>query len=85
VDRFFLQLRTPIDFEKEVGKEADSSQMKTVGLLAMVTGAALTPLACFGETTAQKGAALFVAGFVIAIGTLLYVGGKLRDRRTGVN
>lgn len=82
VDRFFKQFHTPIDYAKEVGKDESHSQMQMVGRLATIMGVALTFLVFFGNTTAQRLAALFVSGSVTAIGLLLFLGGMAKERKS---
>ncbi|AQQ71051.1 Na(+)/glucose symporter [Limihaloglobus sulfuriphilus] len=73
VKEFFVRMKTPIDFAREVGVGNDSRQSRMVGRICLVIGAAVcflmllpNPWSFFGRF-----GILFVGGFVAAIGLLL--------------
>ncbi|MBN2584228.1 MAG: hypothetical protein JXL80_14290 [Planctomycetes bacterium] len=76
VDRFFTMIKTPIDFAREVGKEEDVGQLKLVGGLGLIMGAAMTPLIIVARFTEGKIAAAFVSLFVIGVSGFLYLWGR---------
>ncbi len=82
VDEFFRRIRTPVDYEREVGADESHVQMKMVGWIAVLMGGALMGLIFFGRNTAERVAAMFVACSVLVLGLLLYVGGLRRARRS---
>lgn len=79
VDAFFTRINTPVDYEREVGRDERYVQMKMVGGLSALTGALLLTLIIFAQTAAHRYAALFVGGSVMLIGLALWIGGKRRE------
>ncbi len=87
VDVFFRQLHTPVDFRKEVGRDADHTLLKMVGGLGLIMAGAIAVLAFFGRDADGRynaidvGAVLFIAVFITAVALPLYLAGRARARR----
>ncbi|QQE11589.1 hypothetical protein JD969_19220 [Planctomycetota bacterium] len=83
-DDFFKTMRTPIDFDKEVGDANDGQQGKIVGSICMFIGGCISALILIpGNTWGIDGrlGILFVGGVVAAVGTLLYFSGRKHDAK----
>ncbi len=87
VDEFFKKIRTPVDFEKEVGEDADHSIMKIIGTLGLVIAAAITILVFWAKdkktgeySTEGILSVLFVSAFIAAISTIMLVIGIKKQR-----
>lgn len=79
VDRFFVQMRTPVDFEREQGHSEDRTQLRTLGRLSFVYGAFVMLLAFIPNEPLGRLGFVAVGGIVGGVGSLL-----LRaSRRTG--
>ncbi|MEM6854287.1 MAG: transporter [Planctomycetota bacterium] len=70
VDRFFKNMHTPIDFEKEVGPANDLSQLNIMGAFAIIIGVFVCGLVLLDNPMAGRLGILFVGGFVAAVGLL---------------
>lgn len=87
VDAFFEQIRTPVDFEKEVGGAVDHSLMKMIGTLGLVMAGAISILAFFAKneqgqyTVAGLLSVLFVVGFVATISAMMLILGIRSERK----
>lgn len=75
VNAFFTRMHTPVDFEREVGSGNDLSQLKIIGLFAIVTGGMINLLMLFPDTWHDRLAVLFVGGTVMSVGGLLWLVG----------
>jgi len=77
VDTFFKQLRTPIDFEKEVGEPMDNMLLKMIGKLGLVIAGGILLLLFFAKDTEGhcSGSSilsiLFVAAFIGTLSTIM--------------
>lgn len=80
VDQFFKQRDTPVNFEMEVGKDSDHSLLKVVGGLGMVMAAAVSVLLLFARDWTERGAVLFIVGFMSVVFGPLYVIGVRKAR-----
>lgn len=76
VDRFFEAMRTPIDFEKEVGAGKDSVQSKTLGILCLIYGGFVLLMTLVPNPLTGRLAFLFCGGLIAGIGWLLYKASK---------
>jgi len=82
VDNFFTQIRTPIDFKREVGKDMDHSLMTIIGRLGLVIAAAIAVLVIFARDKSGRWdianvlGVLFVAAFVATISWIMNSIGK---------
>ncbi len=71
VDAFFKEIKTPVDFKAEVGEGNDLQQLKIVGGLGLVIGAAISLLLFAAHEPAHRIAVGFVALFILSISSLL--------------
>ena len=76
VDKFFTAMRTPIDFEKEIGEGKDSVQSKTLGILCLIYGGFVTLMALVPNPLSGRLAFLFCGGLIGGVGLLLYRASK---------
>jgi SSS family transporter len=67
---FFQTMKTPIDFESEVGQANDLSQFKTVGAFAVVLGVSISLLALLPNPWTGRLCFVFVGSFGLVIGSL---------------
>ncbi len=87
VEEFFVNIHTPIDFKKEVGKEQDSPLARMVGKLGIIMGLGFLLLAIpawlQGGDDAIPGvlAVVGIALFIVAISSVYYIHGVRRGRR----
>jgi hypothetical protein len=73
VDIFFKQIRTPVDFKKEVGKDMDHSLMKIIGTLGLVIAGAilvLIPFAKDSEGVVERSSIVAVVFVSACVGTI---------------
>src|SRR5579862_2237574 len=71
VEKFFTQMRTPVDFEKEQGDGNDALQYRTLGLLSLIYGAFISLLVLIPNSPLGR------LGMFACAGTMLGVGGLL--------
>ncbi len=71
VDRFFENMRTPIDFEKEIGGENDKQQLAIMGKVTLVAALCLTLLLIVPNDAAGRLAIAAVVGIVGAVGAFM--------------
>ena len=76
VDAFFVAMKTPIDFEKEIGEAKDSVQSKTLGVLCLIYGGFVTLMALVPNPILGRVAFLFCGGLIGGVGWLLYRASK---------
>ena len=77
VDEFFTRMRTPVDFETEVGQANDGGQLRVVGSFSIAIGVLILSLCLLPDNDwAGRGAIIFVGGFVAIVGAILLVVGK---------
>jgi SSS family transporter len=76
VDRFFTNMHTPVDFAKEVGAGNDLSQLKIIGTFGIIIGAFICGLVVIDNPLAGRLGILFVGGFVLVVGLLLFMVGR---------
>ncbi len=80
VETFFAQMRTPIDYDREVGSKRDVTQLRIMGRVAVVGGSCLALLIFVPNPTSGRLAVLFVAGFVVLVGAgLMWAARGRRD------
>lgn len=80
VEAFFVQLRTPIDFKKEIGEESDSQQAHVLGMLCLYYGGFITLLALIPNPLLGRLGFVFCGGIVFLIGLALRRAGRARPR-----
>ena len=77
VDEFFETMHTPIDYEKEVGSTAiDYDQYFVLAKAVFGVGLAVLLILLVPNDMAGRLCILFVSGFILAAGGLLYWGGR---------
>lgn len=82
VEEFFTVMKTPVDFEKEVGGSVDISQLEIIGGFSMLIGALITLLLLMPELSAQDVRGLvFISGSIIVTGFGLYTAGRRSRKR----
>ena len=79
VDKFFEAMRTPIDFEKEVGEGKDSVQSNALGVLCLICGGFVVLMAAVPNPLTGRLAFLFCGGLIGGVGWLLYRASKKPD------
>lgn len=81
VEAFFAKMNLPIDFEKEVGKGTDLSQLVVLGKFAMAVAAFVLLLLVLPNDMFGRLCILFVAAFIGAVGGGLLWRGVIARRR----
>jgi SSS family solute:Na+ symporter len=79
-DEFYTRMRTPVDFEKEVGAGSDGHQLKVIGLLAVITGGLILLLLLVPNTLSGRFCILSVSLFILVIGLLMMLSGLKQTR-----
>jgi SSS family transporter len=82
VGEFFRCMKTPVNFEKEVGGAVDVSQLRIVGSFTFIIGLLLCGLLAVPNTWGLGGRTgiLFVTSTVMIIGALLFAAGLRSER-----
>lgn len=78
VEAFFTQMRTPVDFEKEIGADSDNRQADVLGLLAQCYGGFIALLALIPNPPAGRLGFVFCGGTVFLVGLALRRAGRRR-------
>ena len=81
VDRFFADLRTPIDFEREQGPGSDNLQAKVMGILCLIYGGFITLLVLIPNDWSKRWAFLFCGAVMFGIGWMLHRASKYKASR----
>ncbi|MBK1876111.1 sodium:solute symporter family protein [Pelagicoccus mobilis] len=71
IEAFFVKMKTPIDYQQEVGENRDYSQYRMMGNVSVVGGGFILLLLLVPNETSGRLNVLFVSGFVMAVGCLL--------------
>lgn len=80
VEKFFIKMRTPIDFAKEEGKGSDTMQLRTLGLLCSIYGAFLLLLVLIpGNDLKGRLAFVFCGGCMAGVGFILRRTARVRE------
>lgn len=82
VEKFFTAMRTPIDFDKEVGEAKDNIQLKTLGVLCSIYGGFIAVMALVPNPVSGRLAFLFCAGLIGGVGVVLYRASKSTNQTT---
>ncbi len=75
VDEFFKVMRTPVDFEKEVGGAIDTMQLHIIGRAAVIMSVAIA-LLIFIAGIENLFSVMFISGFIGIIGVVFLVNAK---------
>ena len=75
VDDFFNDMRTPVDFEKEVGEANDLRQLKVIGLFALAMSVFISLLAFLATDLAGVLCPLSVAVMIGLLGLGMFIAG----------
>ena len=82
MDKFFQEMATPVDFEKEEGGPgSDNLQARTMGLLCLIYGGFVILLMAIPNSLTGRLCFGFCGGTMVAIGGLMHLatrGGKAR-------
>lgn len=81
VEAFFVTMRTPIDFEREIGPDSDRQQGGALGLLCLCYGTFICLLAFIPNPVGGRLGFLFCGGVVLAVGWALRRTGRPRVPR----
>jgi SSS family solute:Na+ symporter len=76
VEKFFATMRTPIDFEKEIGEASDRQQGSALGRLCLGYGGFITLLALIPNPLSGRLGFVFCGVVVILVGVLLVRSGR---------
>ncbi len=71
VEEFFRQMRTPVDFQKEIGEDNDAQQCRLLGLLCLIYGGFIALLVLIPNPGRGRLALLACSGMVLIVGGLL--------------
>ncbi len=82
VETFFTQMRTPINFEQEIGAESDSRQAAVLGMLCLYYGGFITLLALIPNPLIGRLGFVFCGGVVVIIGLGLRRASRVRRPAT---
>ncbi len=72
VERFFTQMQTPVDFQKEEGEGNDAQQYRTLGLLSLTYGTFISLLVLIPNSPRGRLGMFACAGTMLGVGGLLY-------------
>lgn len=82
VDEFFLRMKTPVDFEREVGNDNSERQAAMLGKAALIYGGAILLLVLIPNPWSGRLGILACASTVIGVGIgLLYYAHRLRQQQ----
>ena len=77
VDRFFIEMKTPVDFEREEKSTgSDHVQSQTMGLLCLIYGGFITLLALIPNPMIGRASFLFCGLIMFTVGGVLHRSGK---------
>ena len=72
VEKFFQQMRTPVDFDKEEGTANDAQQYRTLSRMSLVYGSFISVLVLIPNTPLGRLGMFTCAGTMLLVGGLLY-------------
>lgn len=79
VEAFFAAMRTPIDFETEVGEAKDHAQSRLLGILCFIYGGFVLLLMFVPNPMLGRSAFLFCGALIAGVGGLLYRASRKRS------
>jgi len=83
VEQFFIQMRTPVDFQREIGAGSDHQQATVLGMLCLWYGVFISLLALIPNPLIGRLGFLFCGGVVLAIGLALRKASARRSAAVG--
>lgn len=83
IEGFFVKMKTPIEFEKEVGASLDWIQLRMIGRYATILGVFLSSLILLPNPLWGRLSAVFVSGSVLVVGLLMLLRARQLETRTG--
>jgi hypothetical protein len=78
IEAFFVQLRTPVDFQREIGRDSDHAQAFVLGRLCLCYGGFIALLAVIPNPLPGRLGFVFCGGVVLLIGAALVRAGRAR-------
>ncbi|HOF19397.1 MAG TPA: hypothetical protein PK082_10850, partial [Phycisphaerae bacterium] len=81
VAEFFRKMHTPVDFNREVGQASDFSQLRTVGIFAVIVGLFIGLLVFLPPDWTGRMQVLIVGGAICAVGVLMVLAPVIQARR----
>jgi hypothetical protein len=85
VDRFFQEMRTPVDFEREEKSAgSDNAQAHVMGLLCLIYGGFITLLAIIPNPLIGRASFVFCGGVMFVVGFALHRAGTRGRRATAL-
>lgn len=85
VEKFFKQMQTPVDYEKEEGAGNDAQQYRTLGLMSLIYGSFIFLLVLIPNSPGGRLGMFTCAGTLLGIGGLLYWSYKRLQTRNPSN
>lgn len=76
VDKFFANMRTPINFSEEVGEAKDHAQSRMLGILCFIYGGFVLLLVLVPNPPLSRLAFVFCGGLIGGVGAMLYRASK---------
>jgi len=80
VDKFFILLKTPVEFKDEVGESSDHTLLNIVGGLGLVVSGLVLILLFWMKNMPDRLTVLFVAGVIGAISLSMFLNGKAKAK-----
>ncbi len=80
VDGFFEKMNTPVDYEKEHGKDNDGLQFKILGFMCLIYGGLITMMTFVPNELIGRICFLFVGGIMLTVG-LIFIRAWKRKRK----
>lgn len=80
-EAFYTRMKTPVDFEKEVGQANDSTQLLQIGKFAVALGSLIGLLAFLGNPLWGRLCILGITGFVAGIGAIMWYAGNRIEKK----
>lgn len=84
VERFFTRMRTPVDFNQEIGVSRTAWQLRLLGRSTLGIGFAFLLFLLVPNSFSSRLAVVFVAGSTLLVGLLLLWGEKVERARDAV-
>ncbi|MEA2734945.1 MAG: hypothetical protein QOE14_1396, partial [Humisphaera sp.] len=81
IDKFFTEMRTPVDFEREEGPGSDNMQAKVMGMLCLIYGGFITLLALIPNPLSGRLAFIFCGAVMFGVGCMLHRSSSFRKSR----